>query len=316
MSIERISRESIEQASLWMARLWADDVTEQDKKAFNTWRSAHPDNEFAWQQLETLQKKFAAVPNPELSGKVLHRDRRGVTRRQALIWAGISFGTLGLMMAGRSDTPSGAEYATATGEIRSLTLSDGTEMIMNTATRVYVDFNQSERMLHLVQGEIMITSAHHLTPFMVTTGQGNVVPIGTRFTVQQQDNKTKVSVYEGEVAVYPKQSFESTHLLAGENVAFSAEYTESKHANATSNALWLSQKILAQATPLPEFINDLARYRRGVVNVDPSLSHLKLTGVFSTKDTDKTLHNISQVLPIEVHYRTPLWVSIKAKDDN
>lgn len=56
--MDRISRESIEQASLWMARLWADDVTEQDKKAFNTWRTAHPDNEFAWQQLENLQKSL------------------------------------------------------------------------------------------------------------------------------------------------------------------------------------------------------------------------------------------------------------------
>lgn len=314
--MDRISRESIEQASLWMARLWADDVTEQDKKAFNTWRTAHPDNEFAWQQLENLQKKFASVPNPQFSGKVLGRNRRGATRRQVLLWGGVSVSTLALMMSTQDTQPTGAEYATATGEVRSLSLSDGTELIMNTATRVFVDFNQSERILHLVQGEIMITSGHHLTPFKVITGQGRIVPIGTRYTVHQQAEQTLVSVYEGEVAVYPEQSFESTHILSGESIVFNANRTDKKYANQATDALWLKQKILAQATPLPDFINDLARYRRGVIKVDPSLHHLKLTGVFSTRDTDKTLYNVSQVLPIEIRYRTPLWVSITPKQNH
>ncbi len=316
MNSNRISRESIEQASLWMARLWADDVTEQDKKAFNTWRTAHPDNEFAWQQLENLQKKFASVPNPELSGKVLGRNRREATRRQALLWGGVSVSTLALMMSTQETKPTGAEYATATGEVRSLSLSDGTELIMNTATRVFVDFNQSERILHLVQGEIMITSGHHLTPFKVITSQGRIVPIGTRYTVRQQAEQTQVGVYEGEVAVYPEQSFESTHILSGESIVFNANRTDKKYTNRATDALWLKQKILAQATPLPDFINDLARYRRGVIKVDPSLHHLKLTGVFSTRDTDKTLYNVSQVLPIEIRYRTPLWVSITPKQNH
>ncbi len=311
--MERISRDAIKQASVWMARLWADDVTEQDKQAFQAWRTVNTDNEFAWQQLEILQQKFNNVPDPQLTRKVLVKSSQTVSRRQFLLLGGVSIGTLGLGLSTRSERPNGDEYVTVTGEMKTLTLSDGTILAMNTATRVYVDFNQYERKLHLLEGEIMVTSSHHVTPFYISTAQGMVVPIGTRFTVQQKTDTTQVKVYEGEVALYPTTGANNKHLLAGEQAQFSREYIAEKSDLQANDALWLEQKILAQETPLTEFIAELARYRRGVLNVDPKLAHLKLTGIFSTQDTDKTLYNISQVLPIEVRYRTRLWVSIKGR---
>ncbi|MBW3695038.1 FecR family protein [Vibrio sp. T187] len=310
---KHISRDSIEQASVWMARLWADDVAEQDKRAFQNWRTANPENEFAWQQLELIQQKFSKVPQSNLSRQVLTKSRRGLSRRQVLLLGGISLGTLGLVLNSRAERPHGAEYVTTTGEVKTIILSDGTEMSLNTATRVYVDFNQYERRLHLLEGEILITSSHHLTPFYVSTDQGRVTPIGTQFTVEQQSGATQVNVYEGEVALLPKGKHAPEHLLAGENASFTSIDVLAKNRNTSNNALWLNKKILAQSTPLPEFIHELSRYRNGVLNVDAKLGHLKLTGVFSTEDTDETLYNISQILPIEVKYRTPLWVSVKAK---
>ncbi len=83
--MEQVSRESIEQASLWMARLWTDDVTQQDRDAFDSWRSAHPDNAYAWQQLEELQRKFTGIPNSPISRQVLAPKQRGLNRRQVLM---------------------------------------------------------------------------------------------------------------------------------------------------------------------------------------------------------------------------------------
>ncbi len=320
--MNKISRDSIEQASIWMARLWADDVAEHDKQAFQTWRTASPDNEFAWQQLEQIQRKFSNIPQPGLSRKVLSKSRdlppnreslRGISRRQLLLLGGISLGTLGLVLNSKSERLLGAEYVTATGEIRTITLSDGTQMSMNTATRVFVDFNQYERRLHLLEGEILITTSHHLTPFFVNTQQGKVMPIGTRFSVQQRAEETLVTVYAGEVALQPKQKQNTMHIFAGENASFSGIDLLAKNKNSSVDALWLEHKIMAQSTPLPEFIKELSRYRKGVLNVDENLNNIKLTGVFSTIDTDETLSNISQILPIEIQYRTPLWVRVSAK---
>ncbi len=62
-----------------------DDVTQQDRDAFDSWRSAHPDNAYAWQQLEELQRKFTGIPNSPISRKVLAPKQRGLNRRQVLM---------------------------------------------------------------------------------------------------------------------------------------------------------------------------------------------------------------------------------------
>ncbi len=306
-----VSRESIEQAALWMARLWADDVTEQDKKSFQTWLAAHPDNAYAWSQLELLQQKFSAIPATPATRKTL-LNRTRVSRRQVLSLAGVGFATAGLGFS-LAEPSSGLEYATAVGEVREVLLSDGTEMVMNTASRVEVDFNHSERRIRLIEGEVLITTAHHKTPFYITTHAGNVVPIGTRFTVRKLDAHINVAVYEGEVELQPKLGLANLRIIAGENANFSPSNISEPITNEFSDALWLQQKIVANGMPLDEFLTELSRYRRGVLRIDPSLKYLNITGVFSTRNTDQTLHNLTQVLPIEVNYRTSLWVTVIPK---
>ncbi|GAB6263811.1 DUF4880 domain-containing protein [Photobacterium sp. R1] len=78
MTPHRISVDAIRQASRWMARLWADDVSDQDKQAFEVWRQDHPDNESAWQQLTQVQAQFLAVPQHPASRRILMTRRRQV----------------------------------------------------------------------------------------------------------------------------------------------------------------------------------------------------------------------------------------------
>ncbi|EGA70624.1 putative transmembrane sensor [Vibrio sinaloensis DSM 21326] len=311
--MDPISRDSIEQASLWMARLWADDVTQQDRDAFHCWKSAAPENAKAWEKLELVQQKFARVPQSNLSRRVLATNKNGISRRQMLMLGGVSFASLGLGLSAYRPAPQGAEFATVTGEMKALTLADGTQLALNTDTTVYVNFNHQRRELYLSHGEILVTNSHHTTPLHVATSQGRVRPIGTRFAVREFDASTQVCVYEGEVELQPLLGLGSPHLLAGEYAHFNRRSVASIEKNQTHDALWLEQKIQAQATPLTEFIQELARYRKGILSIDPSLKTLKLTGVFSTENIDRTLYNISQILPIELHYRTPLWVTIKAR---
>ncbi|MGP9497098.1 DUF4880 domain-containing protein, partial [Pseudoalteromonas sp. AOP7-A1-14] len=79
--MEKISSNTIQQAAIWMARLWADDVNQQDEIAFQTWYEEKPEHALAWQQLELLQEKFHKVPQSELSRKVLISQEKGLSRR-------------------------------------------------------------------------------------------------------------------------------------------------------------------------------------------------------------------------------------------
>lgn len=311
--MEPLSRDAIEQASLWMARLWADDVTQQDRDAFHCWKGANVENAKAWEKLELIQQKFAKVPQNNLSRRVLSPKQHGISRRQMLMFAGVSFASLGLGLSSYSPSPDGEKYVTAVGEIKALSLADGTDIAMNTDSQLFINFTQDKRELYLTKGEILITNAHHSTPLHVTTSQGRILPIGTRFSVREFAASTQVCVYEGEVELHPLLGLGSPHLVAGQHAQFDRRAVARIENNTSQDALWLEQKIQAQSTPLTQFIHELARYRKGILNVEPELSELKLTGVFSTQNVDRTLHNISQILPIELHYRTPLWVTVKAK---
>ncbi|CAM4375990.1 FecR domain-containing protein [Pseudoalteromonas ostreae] len=309
----KISPDTIQQAAVWMARLWADDVNQQDKRAFQAWYDAEPEHAIAWQQLERLQEAFHKAPQSELSRAVLTHKKKGLSRRQLLVLGLFSLTNLGLIFAGRASQPRGREYITAVGELKTVTLSDGTIMTMNTDTRVYVDFDQSVRRLHLLQGEISVSSARHTASLYVTTRDGKAVPIGTRFTVKQQEHHTLVAVYEGVVELRPEQSVQLLRLKATQQAAFNPNSIMPIQHLFTTKPLWLEHKIQANGSKLTDFIADLARYRRGVISVEPQLAKYKVTGTFSTSDTDKTLQHLSEILPIEIHYRLPFWLSIKER---
>ncbi|KDM92483.1 DUF4880 domain-containing protein [Photobacterium galatheae] len=84
MTQHRLSVDTIRQASGWMARLWADDVSDEDRQAFHAWRLDHPDNESAWQQLTQIQAQFSAVPQHAASRRIL-MTRRGTSRHRQSI---------------------------------------------------------------------------------------------------------------------------------------------------------------------------------------------------------------------------------------
>ncbi|ULN65873.1 FecR domain-containing protein [Vibrio gigantis] len=310
--MQQLPPETIEQASVWMARLWADDATQQDHDSFECWRLAHPNNALAWQKLELLQSKFCAIPQGKISKQVLTRKPPRVSRREFLSISTLSFVALGSGMAIYRPTPTGTEYSTATGEIRSMTLFDGTQLTINTDSKLFVDFDNHQRDIHIERGEVMITNTHHRSPLTVSTSQGLVLPIGTQFSIREHIDTTQVSVYEGEVEIQPMLGMGKPHLFAGQTAHFNRRTVSQPNQTQDSDMLWLEHKIMAEATQLKTFINELGRYRRGIINVDASAAALKLTGVFSTKEIDKTLHNISQILPVRIHYRTPLWVTITA----
>ncbi len=85
------SKESINQACNWLARLWADDVTEKDHAACLAWRQSAPENEYAWQQVQKLQQRFRVVPDPKVGSKLL-RQTQSISRRQFLTYVSVTAG--------------------------------------------------------------------------------------------------------------------------------------------------------------------------------------------------------------------------------
>ena len=60
-----------------------------------------------------------------------------------------------------------------------------------------------------------------------------------------------------------------------------------------------------------DFIEELGRYRPGVLRCDPAVQGLSISGAFRIDDTDTVLENLSKTLPVKVRYVTRYWASIE-----
>src|SRR5690606_35207314 len=129
----------VRQAAQWMARLWSDEADDADRAACARWRAAHPDHELTWQRLQAMQEKFAGVPR-YIARHALRESapnprarRRMLTALGLAACAGIAYP---LVRRAPSLQAMAADEHSATGEIRESTLSDGTRLVLDTASAV------------------------------------------------------------------------------------------------------------------------------------------------------------------------------------
>jgi transmembrane sensor len=96
------------------------------------------------------------------------------------------------------------DFSTANAQQREIRLSDGTTMLLNTASRVTVFYSKREREVYLAQGEASFNVAHDADrPFTVRAGRNHrLQATGTRFDVRLITPDTvELIVAEGQVTV-------------------------------------------------------------------------------------------------------------------
>ncbi|WP_438454816.1 FecR domain-containing protein [Vreelandella venusta] len=313
VSHEPIDPAVLEQASLWMARLWSDDISEAQREACLVWRQASPEHERAWQQLQAIDGQLAALPRHAARSELFSSSQ--VSRRGVLQWGGLAVLLSGLGF-GLPHTPQWqrqfADYATGIGEIREVTLSDGTHLVLDTDTAIDIRFDAHQRRLHLLRGGVLITTSKtaDAREFSVMTKEGLSYPLGTRFSVQQQSENTHVAVYEGRVALVRKGSDERTTLDAGQQAAMNTKRVMPPEPLDAIEQARFEGRLVAESMRVIEVLDILKRYRHGVIRCAPEVANRRVSGVFSLEDTDRALASLADALSLELIYRTPLWVTL------
>lgn len=314
---------AMQAAMEWQIVLWSGEVTPEERKAFDNWLQLSAEHQSAWARVQTLEQQLTAIPH-HVAGRVLRSSDRPNQQRRRVIRGLGALVTLGIVGAGVRYTPqwqtATADYKTATGEQRTITLPDGTQVMLNTATALDIDFNEESRRLLLHRGEIMVITAADSQatprPFWVETPEGNIRPMGTRFTVYQQPQAAsypiQVQVTEGSVELLPRQG-KSLYLQAGQQAGFSrAGSGKAEMANSTLSA-WTRGLLIAEQQPLKDFIETLGRYHGGVLRCDPAVAHLTVSGVYPIADTGAVLQALEQALPIQIRSRFGYWTTVSAR---
>ncbi|CAE6707839.1 Protein FecR [Xanthomonas arboricola] len=321
-----ISAEVADQAAQWLTVLMSGTASEAQLQRWQQWRDAHPDHARAWAHIEAVTGRLKTL-TPQAAYRSLSpyagsNGQASPGRRKALnllLWGGVA-GATGVLAA-RTERwqRATADYATATGQRREVQLQDGSRITLNTRSAIDVRFDAQQRLLQLLAGEIMVTTAHALgaghdaRPLLVRTAQGDIHALGTRFCVRQDEHDTRLSVLESAVEVRPRAAAQAVgRVQAGEQCRFTAEALGAIAPVDAQAAAWVRGQLIADEWRLDAFIAELDRYRAGLLRCDPQVGGLRVSGVFPLDDTDRILAMLPSVLPVRVSRRSRYWVTVQA----
>ncbi|QIL79578.1 DUF4880 domain-containing protein [Diaphorobacter sp. HDW4A] len=311
----RVDARILDEAAQWLARCHASDFSTAERDSLARWREQSPVHEDVWQRAQQLKFQLEAVPS-SVGMAVLNRSRSSAGRRSLLRGTTLVLTPLLGWLAYRQLPWQiwGAEYRTAHGELRSVTLADGSRLVLNTASAVNVRMDDSARLVHQHAGEILVETSHRGAhtdlPFIVRTGHGELQALGTKFIVRTQEQSTALSVLEGAVRITPANTGRGLVVRAGERVSFNAQNIGEVAPLAPHADAWTEGVLYAENMRLKDFLAEVARYRDGVLHCAPDVAELRISGVFQLRDTDRVLVLMAQTLPVRVEQRTRFWATV------
>lgn len=304
---------TLEAAATWYVRLNSAPPTEADHQAWRHWLAANPQHARAWARVEKLQSQWAGLPvDVSLSTLAgVRAQRRAVLKTLGLLLAMGGSGWLATQQVPYRAML--ADQRTATGQRRHVRLDDGTQLDLNTDSAVDILFNAELRLIRLHRGEILVQTAHDSRPFIVEAPQGSVRALGTRFSVRCGPTSSEVCVLEKAVELRPlNHPSRVQRLEAGQQAHFDRDQISAVTPTPPGVGAWRQGMLTVIEWRLGDFIAELSRYRPGVLRCSPAVAHLRLSGAFRIDDTDTILENLSQSLPVSVHFVTRYWASVEA----
>lgn len=203
-------------------------------------------------------------------------------------------------------------YATAVGEQRTLTLSDASTVILDARSKIRVHYTKDLRKIDLIEGQALFRVTHNeARPFVVATKGATVRDVGTQFDVRRNGAATVVTVLEGQVATFSGSASSmagiepngAVYVSAGEQVIVEPNMDlHPVNVNAAIATAWTQGKLVFDATPLSEVIEDFNRYSlRPLTIEDPQLLTLHISGTFDAGDATQIVQFLSERFGLVAH---------------
>lgn len=307
-------KDAIRDAARWYAVLNAPDVTPADQRGWQQWLADAPEHRLAWREVERVQDSLQRVPG-RLAAPALQRatlTRRQVLTRLGMVAVAAPVGALTWQLAPWERWR--AQYVTGIGEQRKLVLADGSQLMLNTDTRVDTDYNPRHRLIRLHDGEILVQSApdprRPSRPLLVDTPEGRIQALGTRFTVRREAGQTRVTVLADTVRVTSANHPDGRLVQQGEEIRFTAGDLPPTGPAPAGAASWAGGKLMVVDMPLRALLAELGRYRRGLLACSDAVAGLRVSGTFPLADTDRALSVITEAFPLRQRRLTDYWVTL------
>jgi transmembrane sensor len=279
-------------AADWLAR---EDrgLTAEEQGALDAWLSQSSLNRVAYLRLKAVWQRadrLAALKSPLPT----HPPARIWNRPVAA--AAIAASLVLLAGAGwffiQHNSPVGQDYATGIGERQAVRLADGSQIELNTNTRLHAEVTKMGRIITLETGEAYFDVVHDAgRPFTVNAGNRRITDLGTKFSVFRKDDDVRVVVKEGRVRVEQIGQPLASPLVAeaGREVISKGSETllTSKPDHEISNELsWRDGVLVFNQQTLAEVAEQFNRYNRRHIEVAGSARDIRIGGSFKADNVD------------------------------
>lgn len=202
--------------------------------------------------------------------------------------------------------------STGQGEQATLKFSNGSQIILNSNSMLTYPRNvlQNQTIKVTLRGEAFFhvdsNSLNKKPVFAVTTPDGTIRDIGTKFLVTVSKDHSRVVLQEGRVKVKTndvKNSMKEFEVIKGELVEFSAsDIVKKEFTNTTFYTSWATGFLQFDQTGIHQFSDYVERrFDVSVKVTDPKLENVTLEGAVYFKSLEGLVWSVSDVTGVPVY---------------
>lgn len=311
-------RDLLREATEWFARFDAEDFTDEERRRLEIWRRLSPAHDEAfericrtWAATDLAAALEFAPPGDVPTRQRLHRRHRTWWLAAATLLLIAGWWALGsdFLIALRAD------YATATGEQRTIRLPDQSSVVLNTNTALVSHVDGTNRLIRLLKGEALFqVQADATRPFIVEHAGHRVQVLGTEFIVRERQESTTITVVHGTVQVTnTTPSSSAIRLTTGQRMSIGSDGPGPvSQVEASDATAWTRRRLVVSDQPLSEVVEEMQRYHSGSIVIwNPSARGIRVTGIYDLTNTPETLKVLAKTLPIHMDRLTDRLIILR-----
>ncbi|HEY4123289.1 MAG TPA: FecR domain-containing protein [Rhizomicrobium sp.] len=299
-------------AAEWLAEQhYADEWTPENQAALNAWLAQDLAHEVAYWRLDAAWDRtgrLAALRGP------LHRapsaPRKGRSALPRLVAAVAVAAVIGGAALFETAPAHDQAYTTPIGGQKTLALSDGSRITLNTDTTLRVQMRAGSRKVWLDHGEAFFDIRHDAAhPFVVMAAGHRITDLGTKFSVRSSVDGLglKVALIEGRAELDASGSWVSSHravLAPGDIAIANARTLAVSHLPAKQMAAefgWRQGMLVFQHTTLEEAVAEFNRYNAQKLAIaDPDIAQMRIAGTFQARNTELFTEAVQDLFKLRV----------------
>lgn len=244
-------------------------------------------------RLESRKESVWNAVEQSKEHKVISMNNLRILLRVAAVFVPLII--VGLIWQYNVKAPEVVVYTTTT-ERDTVTLDDGTTVIMNVNSELRYAQSSTKRSVELEGMAYFDVARDESKPFVIVAGEGEVTVLGTKFTVENIEDRERICVSVNEGKVKLEVGDHSVQLMANDI----ALWTEDGHIRVDrkeshDNSSWLNDYITLSDASLDDVMDKLLRHYPEIIGVkdESQPDTIRVTTTFDSQSLSSVLDELT-----------------------